>query len=96
MSIDREMVKRLGILSRLRIPEENMDEMVGELTKILGWVDQLKDVNTDNVVTMNSVVEDMQLREREDVVTDGGIRDEILANAPESMDGYFLVPKVVE
>ena len=91
-----EMVKRLGILSRLRIPEENMDEMVVELTKILGWVDQLKDVNTDDVLPMNSVVEDMNLRERDDVVTDGDIRDEILANAPESMDGYFLVPKVVE
>lgn len=96
MSIDREMVKRLGILSRLRIPEENMDEMVGELTKILGWVDQLKDVNTAGVLPMNSVVEDMKLRERDDVITDGNIRDEILANAPESMDGYFLVPKVVE
>ncbi|HCU33318.1 MAG: Asp-tRNA(Asn)/Glu-tRNA(Gln) amidotransferase subunit GatC [Alphaproteobacteria bacterium] len=96
MSIDREMVKRLGILSRLRIPEENMDEMVTELTKILGWVDQLKDVNTDDVLPMNSVVEDMNLREREDVINDGGIRDQILANAPEEMDGYFLVPKVVE
>ena len=96
MSIDRDMVKRLGILSRLRIPDENMDEMVGELTKILGWVDQLKDVNTYDVLPMNSVVDDMALREREDVITDGGIRDEILANAPDRMDGYFLVPKVVE
>ncbi len=96
MSIDRDMVKRLGILSRLRIPDENMDEMVGELTKILGWVDQLKDVDTDDVLPMNSVVDDMALREREDVITDGGIRDDILANAPDQMDGYFLVPKVVE
>lgn len=96
MSIDREMVKRLGILSRMRVPEENMDEMIGELNKILVWVDQLKDVNTDDVTPMNSVVEEMTLREREDVITDGGIRDQILANAPEEMDGYFLVPKVVE
>lgn len=96
MSIDRDMVKRLGILSRLRIPDENMDEMVGELTKILGWVDQLKDVDTDDVLPMNSVVDDMALREREDVITDGRIRDDILANAPDQMDGYFLVPKVVE
>ena len=96
MSINRDMVKRLGILSRLRIPDENMDEMVGELTKILGWVDQLKDVDTDDVLPMNSVVDDMALREREDVITDGGIRDDILANAPDQMDGYFLVPKVVE
>ena len=80
----------------MRIPDENMDEMVGELTKILGWVDQLKDVNTDDVLPMNSVVDDMALREREDVITDGGICDEILANAPDRMDGYFLVPKVVE
>lgn len=96
MSIDKEMVKRLGILSRLRIAEENMDGMVDELTKILGWVDQLKDVNTDGVAPMNSVVEEMDLPEREDKITDGGIRDEILANAPDQMDGYFLVPKVVE
>lgn len=96
MSIDKEMIKRLGILSRLRIPDENMDEMVGEIQKIIGWVDQLKDVNTDGVAPMNSVVEDMMLPEREDVVTDGGIRDEILANAPDKLDEFFLVPKVVE
>lgn len=74
MSIDKEMIKRLGILSRLRIPDENMDEMVGEIQKIIGWVDQLKDVNTDGVAPMNSVVEDMMLPEREDVVTDGNIQ----------------------
>lgn len=96
MSIDKEMIKRLGILSRLRIPDENMDEMVGEIQKIIGWVDQLKDVNTNGVAPMNSVVEDMMLPEREDVVTDGGIRDEILANAPDKLDEFFLVPKVVE
>jgi len=96
MSIDKEMIKRLGILSRLRIPDENADEMVGEIQKIIGWVDQLKDVNTDGVAPMNSVVEDMMLPEREDVVTDGNIRDEILANAPDKLDEFFLVPKVVE
>ena len=96
MAIDKDMVKRLGILSSLRIPEENADEMVAELTKILGWVDQLKDVDTDGVAPMNSVVEDMKLPERQDVVTQGGIQQELLANAPDQTDGYFLVPKVVE
>lgn len=96
MSIDKEAVKRLANLSRLRIPEETLDDMVGEITKIIGWVEQLQDVNTDGVAPMNSVVEDMKLPEREDVITDGNIRDQILANAPEEMDGYFLVPKVVE
>lgn len=96
MSIDKDAVKRLANLSRLRIPEENLDEMVGEITKIIGWVEQLQDVNTDGVAPMNSVVEDMKLPEREDVITDGNIRDLVLANAPEQMDGYFLVPKVVE
>ena len=96
MAIDKDMVKRLGILSRLRIPEEQADEMVAELTKILGWVDQLKDVDTDGVAPMNSVVEDMKLPERQDVVTQGGIQQELLANAPDQTDGYFLVPKVVE
>lgn len=96
MSIDKDSVKRLATLSRLRIPEENMDEMVGEITKIIGWVEQLSNVDTDGIVPMNSVVEDMTLPERKDVVTDGNIRDQILANAPETMDGYFLVPKMVE
>ena len=96
MSIDKDAVKRLANLSRLRIPEENLDEMVGEITKIIGWVEQLQDVNTEGVALMNSVVEDMKLPEREDVITDGNIRDQVLANAPEQMDGYFLVPKVVE
>ncbi len=96
MSIDKEMVKRIGILSRLKVPEENLETMVGELTKIMGWVEQLQDVDTDDVLPMNSVVEHMNLRERDDVINDGGIRDEVLANAPDSMDGYFLVPKVVE
>lgn len=96
MAIDKEMVKRLGILSRLRIPDENMDEMVNELAKIIGWVDQLNDVNTDDIIPMNSVVEDMNLPERVDQVTDGNIRDEVIKNAPDQMDGYFLVPKVVE
>ncbi len=96
MSIDKEFVKRVGILSRLNVPEENMEKMVGELNKIMGWVDQLKDVETDDVLPMNSVVEHMNLREREDIINDGGICQDILANAPDSMDGYFLVPKVVE
>ncbi len=96
MSIDKDAVKRLANLSRLRIPEENLDEMVAEITKIIGWVEQLQDVDTDGVLPMNSVVEDMKLPEREDVINDGNIRDQVLANAPEQMDGYFLVPKVVE
>ena len=96
MSIDKNMVKRLGILSRLEIPEDNLDNMVNEITKIIGWVDQLQAVDTTNVFQMNSVVEDLKIPEREDVVTGGNIRDDILANAPDQMDGYFLVPKVVE
>ena len=89
MSIDREMVKRLGILSRLRIPEENMDEMVGELTKILGWVDQLKDVDTDGVLPMNSVVEDMKLRERDDVITDGNFKRDFPRNGRRDVIIHF-------
>lgn len=96
MSIDKDVVKRLSHLSRLKIPEENMDEMVTEITKIIGWVEQLQDVDTANVLPMNSVVEEMKLPEREDVVTEGNIRDQVLANAPDAMDGYFLVPKMVE
>ncbi|MCQ2915003.1 MAG: Asp-tRNA(Asn)/Glu-tRNA(Gln) amidotransferase subunit GatC [Alphaproteobacteria bacterium] len=96
MPIDKDMVKRLGILSRLSIPEENTEEMVTEIKKIISWVDQLKDVNTDDVLPMNSVVEDMDLPERKDEITDGDIRDAVIKNAPDQMDGYFLVPKVVE
>ena len=86
MSIDKEAVKRLANLSRLRIPEENLDEMVGEITKIIGWVEQLQDVNTDGVAPMNSVVEEMKLPEREDVITDGNIRDQILPACPKGID----------
>ena len=96
MSIDKNTVKRLAMLSRLEIPEENLDSMVNEITKIIGWVDQLQAVDTTNVFQMNSVVEDLDIPQREDVVTGGDIRDEVLSNAPDQMDGYFLVPKVVE
>lgn len=96
MSIDKNMVKRLATLSRLEIPEDNLDNMVNEITKIIGWVDQLQAVDTTNVFQMNSVVENMDIPQRDDVVTDGNIRDAVFSNAPDQMDGYFLVPKMVE
>ncbi len=95
MAIDHETVKRIAELSKIRVEEDKLEETKEEFNKILSWVEQLSEVNTDNVEPLVSVNE-QPLRCREDVVTDGHKKDEILANAPQSEYGYFAVPKVVE
>ncbi len=95
MAVDRATVRRIAALARIKVPDGELDTLAGELSNILGWVEQLGEVDTEGVEPMTSVVP-MTLRRREDVVTDGGIRDDILANAPERRDGFFAVPKVVE
>jgi aspartyl-tRNA(Asn)/glutamyl-tRNA(Gln) amidotransferase subunit C len=95
MSIDKNTVKKVARLARIRISDGEVDTLSGELSKILAMIEQLSEVNTDGVEPMTSVIE-MQMPEREDKVTDGGIPEKILANAPESMAGFFVVPKVVE
>jgi aspartyl-tRNA(Asn)/glutamyl-tRNA(Gln) amidotransferase subunit C len=95
MSIDKNTVKKVARLARIRINDDEVDILSGELSKILAMIEQLSEVNTDGVEPMTSVIE-MQMPEREDKVTDGGIPEKILANAPEQTAGFFVVPKVVE
>jgi aspartyl-tRNA(Asn)/glutamyl-tRNA(Gln) amidotransferase subunit C len=95
MSVTRDDVRKVARLSRIAVPEERLEEMAGELNGILGWIDQLNEVDIKGVEPMTSVVE-TKLPMREDVVTDGNIQDQVLANAPRSEDGFFVVPKSVE
>ncbi len=95
MAIDTQTVKRIAFLSRLRVEDDKIAATEDEFNKILGWVDQLKEVNTDDVEPLVSVNEN-HLQMRKDEVTDGNIAEQILANAPMKEYGYFAVPKVVE
>ncbi len=95
MSIDKETVKKIASLSRIAITEAEADAFVPELNQILGWVEQLGEVDCSKVEPMTAVIPN-KLRLREDVVTDGEIRDKILANAPVAEHGFFAVPKVIE
>jgi aspartyl-tRNA(Asn)/glutamyl-tRNA(Gln) amidotransferase subunit C len=95
MSIDKATVARIAGLARIRVPEADQEHLAGELSKILEFVEQLKEVDTDGVAPMSSVV-DTKLRWRPDVVTDGGDREAVLANAPDRAGDFFAVPKVVE
>ncbi len=95
MAVDRATVRRIAALARIEVPDGDLDKLAGELSNILGWVEQLGEVDTEGVAPMTSVVP-MTLRRRTDEVTDGGIRDDVLANAPERRDGFYAVPKVIE
>ncbi|MBS4773306.1 MAG: Asp-tRNA(Asn)/Glu-tRNA(Gln) amidotransferase subunit GatC [Proteobacteria bacterium] len=95
MAVDTQTVKRIAFLSRLKIEDDKIAATEDEFNKILQWVDQLKEVDTENVEPLVSVNEN-NITMRQDVVTDGNIADEILANAPMKEYGYFVVPKVVE
>jgi len=95
MSLDKETVQKVARLARLKITDDEATGYGEKLSNIINFVEQLGEVDTDNVEPLASVV-DIQLRLREDIVTDGGIQEDILANAPESLEGFFVVPKVVE
>lgn len=95
MSVDTRTVARIAHLARLKLPEEKLEPMAGELNQLLAWVEQLSEVNTDDVPPLTSVVH-ARLRQRDDVVNDGDRRDDVLANAPEAQNGFFAVPKVIE
>ncbi|MGH6870514.1 MAG: Asp-tRNA(Asn)/Glu-tRNA(Gln) amidotransferase subunit GatC [Rhizomicrobium sp.] len=95
MSVDKDTVRRIAKLARIALPEDRVAPMEGELNGILKWVEQLNEVDVEGVEPMTSVVA-QHLRMREDVVTAGGDAGAIVANAPESEDNFFLVPKVVE
>jgi aspartyl-tRNA(Asn)/glutamyl-tRNA(Gln) amidotransferase subunit C len=95
MSVDAQTVRRIAHLARIAVADDEVEHLQGELNAILDWVEQLQAVNVAGVEPMTSVTP-MRMKMREDVVTDGGIADEIVRNAPLSDDGFFLLPKMVE
>lgn len=95
MSVDAATVKRIARLARIRIEETEVDAYAGELNAILGFVEQLGEVDVTGVEPMTSVTP-MALRRREDQVTDGGYAEKVVSNAPLTEDNFFVVPKVVE
>jgi len=95
MSLDEATVARIANLARIAVAPAELAPLAGELSHILGWIEQLGEVETDEVAPMTSVVA-MRLAWRDDTVSDGDKAEAILANAPARQDGYFVVPKVVE
>ena len=95
MSVTETEVRHVAKLARLALSDAEIDRMVPELNNILGWVEQLREVDTDGVEPLTAVI-DLKLRLRDDVVTDGDVRDAVLLNAPDAQHGFFAVPKVIE
>ena len=95
MSVDVDTVRRIAHLARVAVPESDVEHLRGELNAILAFVEQLQEVNIDGIEPMTSVTP-MAMKKRADAVTDGSIADDIVKNAPQSHDNFFLVPKVVE
>lgn len=95
MSLDHATVRRIASLSRIRVEEDEIPRLMEELNGILGWIDQLNAVNIDGVEPLTGATH-TALKMREDVVTDGGYPEKILANAPDRAGAFFAVPKVVE
>ena len=95
MALDKATVARIATLARIKVPEEEQAHLAGELSQILSWIEQLNEVDTSGVEPMSGGAA-MRLPMRDDAVTDGDRRDQILANAPETAHGFFTVPKVVE
>ncbi len=99
MSLDKDTVRKIAFLARIRVPEDALASLAGELSNIIGWVEQLGEVDTDGVAPMTSVA-DMTWPKRDDTITDGGKPGDVLANAPEPEPapdgGFYTVPKVLE
>jgi aspartyl-tRNA(Asn)/glutamyl-tRNA(Gln) amidotransferase subunit C len=95
MSVDADTVRRIAHLARIAVKDEEVEHLKGELNAILAWVEQLQAVDVAGVEPMTSVTP-MQMKMRKDEVSDGGIAEDIVKNAPQSDDNFFLVPKVVE
>ncbi|MEW7006906.1 Asp-tRNA(Asn)/Glu-tRNA(Gln) amidotransferase subunit GatC [Lentilitoribacter sp. EG35] len=95
MSVDQATVKRVANLSRIEVSENNLEKMQGELNAILGFVEQLSEVDVEGVEPMTSVTP-MAMKKRVDAVTDGSKASDVVANAPESDGNFFVVPKVIE
>ena len=95
MSVDATTVRRIAHLARIAVTEPEIPHLQGELNAMLAFVEQLSEVDVEGVEPMTSVMP-MEMKKRADVVDDGGIADDVVRNAPETQDHFFLVPKVVE
>ena len=95
MSIDRDTAAKVAKLARIKVEEDQLDALAGEFNAVLGFIEQLNEVDVEGVEPMVSVTP-MRLKRRQDVVTDGGMQAKILSNAPDAREGFFAVPKVVE
>ncbi|MCC6719581.1 MAG: Asp-tRNA(Asn)/Glu-tRNA(Gln) amidotransferase subunit GatC [Acetobacteraceae bacterium] len=95
MSLDPATVRRIAKLARIRVDEGQVEALRADLNSILGWIEQLNEVDTDGVAPLTGGTQ-MALRLREDAVNDGGMAEAVLANAPDRDGDYFAVPKVVE
>ena len=95
MLLDQETVRRIAALARIKVSEDKLAPLAGELNNIIGWIEQLSDVDTDGVAPMTSVIETVRAA-RADKVTDGGDPEKVLTNAPEAEAAFYTVPKVVE
>jgi aspartyl-tRNA(Asn)/glutamyl-tRNA(Gln) amidotransferase subunit C len=95
MSVDAATVRRIARLARIAVAEDEVEHLQGELNAMLAFVEQLSEVNVDGVEPMTSVTP-MAMKMRVDAVTDGEDAEAVLSNAPQSDDGYYMVPKVIE
>jgi aspartyl-tRNA(Asn)/glutamyl-tRNA(Gln) amidotransferase subunit C len=95
MSVDQATVRRIAHLARIAVEDDEVERLGGELNAILAFVEELASVDVEGVEPLTSALP-MQMKKRQDVVTDGGFADDVLANAPEREDHYFVVPKVIE
>lgn len=95
MSVDAATVQRIANLARIRLTDAEVAPLASELSAILGWVEQLGEVDTAGVAPMTAVIP-LTKAWRDDVITDGGVREAVLANAPAAEFGFFAVPKVID
>jgi aspartyl-tRNA(Asn)/glutamyl-tRNA(Gln) amidotransferase subunit C len=95
MTIDKETIVKISGLASIKVPEADQAVLAEELSNIMGWIEQLGEVDTNGVPPMTSVIEAVAPK-RKDQVTDGGYPDRVIANAPDAIDGFYTVPKVVE
>lgn len=95
MSIDTKTAAKVAKLARIKVEDEKLPALAQEFNNILGFIEQLNEVDVEGVEPMTSVTP-MRLKRREDVVTDGGMAETVMSNAPDAREGFFAVPKVVE
>ena len=97
MSVDIDNVKKIAKLSKISLSENEIEKFLTDLNQIIGWVDQLTEVDTEKVTpTFSSFGAEEGIKKRSDVISDGGYREDVISNAPKSEEGFFLVPKVID